>query len=79
MKNAETYFRNNKKNLMNLFFKKIRKNIGKFFKLDTLKFLPEIKQFFLSLQLQGFSFQNIRNFFRARLFFFELGKFAPEI
>ena len=35
-------FRNNKKNMMNLFFQKIRKNIRNFLKLGTLKFPREI-------------------------------------
>ena len=41
MENVYIYFKN-KKNMMNLVCKEIRKNIGNIFNLRTLEFSPEI-------------------------------------
>ena len=69
MKN-EFISRNNKKNTINLFFKKIRINIRNFLKLETLKFTSEIYEF-LILGLEISMSQYVRIFFRAVFLFFE--------
>ena len=68
MKN-EFISRNNKKNTINLFFKKIRINIRNFLKLETLKFPSEIYEFF-NFRARNFHVSICKNFFQGGFFIF---------